>query len=123
MRTGDVAVLVPSLSDEGRTWAIRHHLDGPACDCPAFDYSREPKTCKHLAIYLAALHAIDKCQNGCFRKDRDQNTICLSCIVRLLALATRKVRRGYVAKSVLKDKVAQVREQAKARRAKIRRVK
>lgn len=111
---------VPSLSTPGVSWDITLHPDGPACGCPAFDYSREPKTCKHVAIYAAAQHALARCFDA---GHEDGTRLCAQCVVDLLAAAAVKVRRRYVPAEVVTEvkaqaraKVAALRERAKARR-------
>jgi len=104
---------VPSLSTPGVSWAIRQHADGPTCDCPAFDYSKEPKHCKHTAIYEAAQHAIKRCAEAGHGAEVHDGlyALCPQCLIDVLAAAAVKVRRRYV----LKEAVAEVKAKAKAK--------
>lgn len=128
---------VPSLTTRGKSYAIRMTAQGPACDCPAFDHSPEPKGCKHLPIYEAALRAVTRCHeagHGCVISDRDVTPtvrlegaaalgLCRQCVVDLLAAAAMKVRANFVPAGKLTEvrakadaKVRDVRERAKRKR-------
>ena len=121
---------VPSFSERGKTYAIRMFPEGPGCECAAFEFSPEPKTCKHLAIYEAALHAVTRCH------DAGHGTItagplegaaalglCRQCLVELLAAAAQKVQRQFVpaaklalAKASASEKIRDIRLKAKQRK-------
>src|SRR5688572_528172 len=93
---------VQSFSEPGRFYAIRMHPDGPGCECVAFGYSAEPKSCKHMAIYEAALHAVTRCADAGHatvtpgHEGAGSYGLCRQCVVDLLAAAAMKVRRSYV---------------------------
>lgn len=109
-----VLAYVPSLTTVGTRYAIRQFPDGLACDCQAFaNGSVDESTDKHIAIYKAAQHALDRCLTA-GHWDRESldyvHGICEQCLVDLLAVSTAKVRRRYVPKEV----VAEVKAKARA---------
>ena len=123
---------VPSLTRDGARWTIRQFADGPGCDCPSFEFSAEPKTCKHLAIYEAARHAIERCLKAGHGADAERErshrgapALCEQCLVEVLAVAARRVSRRYVAKETVEAikakasaKVVSMRERMERRRKK-----
>ena len=113
---------VPSMSTPGRRYAIRDFADGPGCDCVRFGFQR---TCSHVAIYQAALHAIDRCSTaghdaGTGDDNNNglcgQNGLCRQCLLDVLAAAAVKVRKKYVPA----EKLTEVKEAAKAKVQNIR---
>jgi hypothetical protein len=125
-----VIARVPSLSQLGKSYAIRQLPSGLSCDCPAFDYSKD-HSCKHTAIYKAAEHARRRCFDAHGWREilpvtpdarpdwltmPNSHGLCPQCVVDLTAAFASKVRRRYVAKEV----VAQVREKARAKVLSIR---
>jgi len=132
---------VPSLSRPGVRHQLWRHDDGNvSCTCERFDFSPLPKQCTHTAVLAHAEALIDKCfeahgkpmarapfdattasagQTLCLpRLVRQPYSLCIKCLVALLALSLGKVRRDYITKDEAKEKVARARASRKKRKGK-----
>lgn len=98
---------VPSLTKYDRAYNVALRGNLIACECPAFSFGKKKgEPCKHLKIYEAAIRAIERCfelghQKGSTGED---NALCRQCLVALLAVAARKVRREFKKKEPRKPK-------------------
>lgn len=110
-------IRVPSLTDPNLVYDVVRDGDRRTCTHPFF---KPGETCKHMAVADAAEHLLARCAE---HHDGDGASACADCVAALVSASMRKVKRGYVTKSVMKDKMAQVREEAKTQRATMRRVK
>lgn len=103
-------VMVPSLSRGGdEAWCVAPGPDGFTCTCPPFTMGdRKGQPCKHIRLYERAVSLLTKC--AATHGLRPDGGLCKACLVALLAVTARKVRREYVPKAEAKAKVAAARK-------------
>lgn len=115
MTSPPVVARVPSASHEGRRHAVRRFPSGLDCDCTAFSFSKT-RRCSHTRLVDAALAVADRCLDAGHVRDPLAvlaGTVCFQCVVDLLAVAARKVKRDYVPKAKLAAQRAAKRERKK----------
>ena len=105
MRT---SVLVPSLTAPGRHYEVVQQSGAMYCDCPRFAFTRDPATDKHVALVAKADKLLALCAEAHGLSDPPR--LCRQCLVTVLAIAARKVRRDYVTKAESKAKIVAARK-------------
>jgi hypothetical protein len=95
--------IVPSFRfrRSGERYIITRQGDVVVCGCPAYDFSRaRPKTCKHIAVWRAAVAAAERCRDAGHEaagrwRGQVEPAVCVPCLAVLLAAAAGKVARKY----------------------------
>lgn len=81
-------IIIPSLSHPDQFYEVRTHENGLSCTCPRFDFSPQPKACRHTDLVDRADRMLAKCAE----QHKTQDGLCRKCVVALLAIATRRQR-------------------------------
>lgn len=90
------SVLVPSMTRAGPSWWVNRRGDAWVCECPAYHRARRTTgKCKHVELVEKAQHVLTRCADT---HGSDGDHACYRCVVALMAISARKVRRDYVPK-------------------------